>query len=107
MNTNVFPVSYEEAILSKEIVKNPTSTYNEQKFNKQKDSHYKEEQLLSLSEYAEMFITSFHNIVTKQKQFLGSMKFEKDDPYCMKFVYAATSLRTYNFLNSVSPSNKH
>lgn len=42
-----------------------------------------------------------------QKNLIGTLKFEKDDEYCMKFVYAVTSLRTYNYLNPKSTYNKH
>jgi hypothetical protein len=44
-----------------------------------------------------------------QRHFQGNAPalFEKDDEDCMLLVYCLTNLRTYNFMNWLSPHNKH
>lgn len=44
---------------------------------------------------------SFCDIVTKKKDQIGELEFEKDDLLIMKFVAAATNLKVYNFIEDV------
>lgn len=44
--------------------------------------------------------------MTTRKNFLGEIKFEKDDVLAMRFVSAITNIRVYNFRNSEDKTNK-
>jgi len=54
------------------------------------------QKIYTVGEYAHLFIWSFRKLLEMKKN-LGFMSFEKDDDLCIKFVTAASNLRSFVF----------
>lgn len=61
-----------------------------------KENESAKQKIYSIQNYCHLFLWSFRKLIELKKN-LGSVAFEKDDELCIKFITAASNLRSFIF----------